>query len=439
MAKEELIEEQTQIILSLLRKSVDRDSFNTELEAIPKLKLEALENALKISRSERLSSENIETLNIAVIDKRIGDVKDRPLARKGLKADGMSAGTLVTKLKSPEEELTAKHNTIWVKKQGRAAEKDDDDIFDGKGEVVCEYIGTNLANLVLTMDSLSPKVRLHQESDQITLMSKYLHSFKTIQDFKLEAARDRKKIEKFNLKDQDYQGFGSIFAASYLVGDPDVNAGNIGFIEINGGRFLARIDFGKALSYNAHLNNNNKIDADYVYDNNLQSVDDYKNDILKFGTKASPLYDSKMFKGLEFAAEVAEVSTKINENEIKIVLDRSIDNLEKAYGTNFLNDPEISFCLRRRMGFENNKSLSEATFKEKIVSNIMEQKVQLREMARKAVEEIFPQHSDKALDTYIASSTNVGVDYVKFIQIMSSTPSPIDFNDSKQFKKRLFK
>ena len=87
------------------------------------------------------------------------------------------------------------------------------------------------------------------EGEEVFPLSKYLPNFKTVADLKFEAMRT--KSPGFHLKDKEITGVGTMFATSFLTGDTDPNAGNIGLVS---GKKMARIDFGKALSFNARLN-----------------------------------------------------------------------------------------------------------------------------------------------------------------------------------------
>ncbi len=507
MATPEIIAEQAAKIIELIREDLPPKEFDTQLAAIPKLNHQALFSALKILRSDKLNYPNIDILNRVSIESRIGDVKERPVVKLEKNTQGMSESLVVKKGLHQSEEKSAKHDNKWQKKLGTPVDIEDQDLFDGKGENVCEYLGTNLANLTLPMDELSPKLRLLREGEEVFPISKYLPNFKTVQDLKLDAMRDKKpKNREFNLKDKEITGFGNMFATSFLTGDTDPNAGNIGLVN---GKKMARIDFGKALSFNARLNPklteiddnasefsdtegdiNSSLDgtdeeymsfddgpildfstkksvidddnssvssdeddersstssddsderssvsseddiADYIYDQGEQTAEGYKQDLLTIESNGTYLYDKSMFESLDFAGEVAETAAKVNQADIEIVLNKTMSNLKEAYGDDFLSDPEISNCLKKRMDLPTDAELTEEIVKTKIITSMMGAKEQLHNLAVKEISAIFPTHPEEALSAYAQAREDKGINYNKFIEILKT--KGVDFENADHF------
>lgn len=290
---------------------------------------------------------------------------------------------------------------------------DETEYFDGKGEDLSEVLGTNIALLFLEKEKQAPKVRLLKEGEDIWVMSKFIEGFQNLYQYTLDKNRENGTKEK--LYPYPPTGLGSIYAASYLVGDTDFfNGGNVGLVN---GATLARVDFGKALSFE-----------------DLDEADAIQDKIDKMSPK---VFNSKAFKSLDFAGELAATTNKLNIGDVKEIIQLSIVNFKKAYGEDFLNDPEINIPLKRRLGFKASEELTEESLTKKICDNMQERSIKLHNLSQSIMDEIFPQRGEIALAAYQESIHNNKINYIDFMQKLKA--KGLDFTDPSHVNIKLAK
>lgn len=217
-------------------------------------------------------------------------------------------------------------------------------------------------------------------------------------------------------------GFGECFATSFLLGDIDMNMENIGVIKEGGREFFARIDFGKALSYNAHINDEGTLE----YNAKLATLSEFTEEIQD--TYTDYLY------GIDFAGEILFTIAKFDSIKIEKSLKIIIQNLKEAYGDNFLENPEIGEALRRRMGFKADEMLSEETIKNKLINNMTILSASLNEMAEIEMKKIFPHNPKIALQAYKESYIGGNINYGVFAAKLKE--KGIHLGDAEQFKSK---
>lgn len=509
--KESLILKQTKLILNLMKQNLPPKEFKDKLDAIPKLKHQALKNALETTKlSKDSAAKNLPYLNSKTLEKGVGEVKKEnsshnPFYSSGSKNIGVSPGHQAKKSIKEGELETQKHRNTWFAKQGATAETaivDDDDFssddssdysdhednlqyqqysptnqpklfnrergyslssddssddesdissnegdssvdsfdfldettlasessgrrspqylgnrdedieyYDGKGEDVSEMLGTNLSHLYLDSERESPKIRILLENDKTSIVSKGLKNYKDYYEYQSEIERDRRFGRE--VKDPYISGFGKCFATSHLVADPDMNATNIGFITEGKNKIFARIDFGKALSYQE-----------------IVTSEQFENHLISLPPKA---YSKRMFQGIDFAGEIESTISKFDKSDVEEVIGFTIKNLREAYGENFLNDPEIRDPLKRRMGVSIEEELTEELIKKRICNNMQNICTDLHNTAEKKMQEIFPIHPSAALNSYKDSMVNGKIDYGKFTSQLEK--SGVDFKNPEHFNK----
>ncbi len=503
-SKEELISEQTNIILNLIEQNLPAREFKEKLDDIPKLKLQALKNALETTKTKKNTSQNLSYLNRKKLEKDVGEVKKEksghnPFYSSGAKDYGVSPGNKAKKSIKQGEQEKEKHKNIWFAKQGATADtaigEDDDylsdgstdysddesyisqsqehspfiqsnlfnrsrsyslssdddssddesDIsyndefnsldrttlpsessnrstpntiegdeeniehYDGKGEDVSEILGTNLSHLYLDSERESPKIRILVENEKTSVVSKGLKDYKDYYEYKSELERDRRFGRK--VEEPYISGFGKCFATSYLVADPDMNATNIGFLTEGNNKTFARIDFGKALSYQS-----------------IGTSNQFEDRLLNLTPRS---YTEKMFQGIDFAGEIEATASRFDQSNTEAVIEFTMKNLREAYGNEFLNNPEISEPLKRRMRFSPEEELTEESIKRRVCHYMQNSCVNLRNMAESKMQEIFPSHPRDALDAYKESMVNGKIDYGKFMTQIEK--KGVDFKNPDHF------
>lgn len=511
--KEELILEQTKTILDLIDQNLPSRDFKEKLDAIPKLKLQALKNALETTKATKKgsTSQNLPYLNSKTLEKGVGEVKreeagHNPFYSSGTKDYGVSPGNKAKKSLKEGEIEREKHKNIWFAKQGATADTaigDDDDYssegsneytddednlysfdqsnflnrdrsyslssvnssddessissddesyissedeldifdrttlpsesserispstvdgdeesidhYDGKGEDISEILGTNLSHLYLDSEKESPKIRILVENDQTSVVSKGLKGYKDYYEYKSELERDRRFGRK--VEEPYISGFGKCFATSYLVADPDMNATNIGFLTEGKDKTFARIDFGKALSYQS-----------------IGTSNQFEDRLLNLTPRS---YTEEMFQGIDFAGEIELISSKFDQSNTEEVIGFAMKNLREAYGNDFLNNPEIEAPLKRRMGFTPEEELTEESIKKRICHNMQNSCVELSNMAEQKMQEVFPSHPREALDAYKEAMVNGKIDYGKFVSRLEKRG--VNFRDPEHFNEPMAK
>ena len=330
-----------------------------------KISLDSIESALEYRDFRRIVLENV------YLEKKIGVIKERPFEYYGDKEGGVNPGELVTKVKQSNDDVNIKkHKNIWLKKEATI------------GESVCEYIGSNLINHF--MQDNSPKVRLSLEEDEseVFILSKYIHNFSALSSFPKE---DRAEVIS------RAKGFTSFFAYNVLIGDYDVNSGNIGIRRDDDLKdYIAKVDNGESLSYNVNrpIPGQSRLSEDI----SLKSAQNYKTQML---ASMPLLYKDTMFSGLDFAGELYSFTHDLNLRMIEKIIELSLDNLQYVYGEDVLQNPEVEGELEVRMRLS--PPINAEILKNKIIENIVRLKDNLQEIAVIEMEKIFPMHPNQAI------------------------------------------
>ena len=231
------------------------------------------------------------------------------------------------------------------------------------------------------MPDTSPKVRLHQDpkTGKVTVLSKFMDNFNPIKDNK-----DYTNFQK------NPKGFGKFFAVNLLLGDYDPSAENTGITSTDGP--LTRIDFGQALSYNFHA------DDDFAgIQNTPQTAEGFKAGmmkIIKSREDSTKIYPEEMFQGIDFAREINDAANDIDPEKMRLAIKLSLANLKKAYGDDFLKDEDLKKAFVNRLGIDRNTELTEELIENTIVSNVTKLQSQLKKMAHKEVARLM----DKAIE-----------------------------------------
>lgn len=139
-SKDELILEQTRIILDLMDQNLPTSEFKERLDSIPRLKLQALKNALETTKqSKEYTSQNLSYLNSKKLEKDVGVIKKEgsdysPFYSSGSKDYGVSPGNKAKKTIKQGEQETEKHKNIWFAKQGATADTAMGDDYDSSSD-----------------------------------------------------------------------------------------------------------------------------------------------------------------------------------------------------------------------------------------------------------------------------------------------------------------
>ncbi len=372
IAREELLLKQAESMLAIIEKHASVPGVLKQKLEQAKIKPDAMEMAINYIKENNIniSKASLEVIDDIYLSRTIIPPKARPVTLKGSKISGGTTGRLVTKIANKitdfDESKLLKLQHTWMEKVGG-------NDAGGKGEEVCEYIGTNLVNQV--MGKNSPKFRLYKDANgNIKLMSKFIPKFKTIYD--------REDDGLLPVDTTKAKGFASFFAANILAGDYDVHGGNVGFTtDENGNHHWARIDNGRALSYNTERDFTKGI---YGYTNlpTPQTAEGFKKTMLSVNMPNATYYPETLFEGINFACELNTEAEKVDINKFRKVIKLSIDNLKIAYGNNFLDIPEINTELKERMGFAASDRLTEKLIEDKVIENITNLKAELKEIAQ---------------------------------------------------------
>lgn len=335
------------------------------------LKPDAIKLLLK--KAAKLPPETISILKDISLERTIVAPKvNRTREKIGDKTQGITEGGIVRKkAKNDQDKNILKQNKkIMLKNSSK------DEGLEG-GEV-CEYIGSNLANIYLP--EASAKFRLYVDKDsqgkteKISVASTFIDKFQTVHDNWDEQGKDVGD----NRLTKDAKGFAQFFAANALIGDYDIHGGNIGAAETpDGTKKWARIDIGRGLSYN--------VDADWRTRTLKQTHTPKTVELLKERMiQAEPAtYKESLFKGADFSLELNQAAQNVNENQTRKVIQLSMKNLKKAYGDDFLKNPNVKKELCYRMGFNPKVKLTERLIEDTVVKNTLDLKNQLKEMALK--------------------------------------------------------
>ncbi len=408
LAREALLLKQAEHMLTIIEKYADTPIVLEQELKQEKIKPDAMEMVINYIKENNINipKDSLKIVEDIYLTHTIIPPKARPVIKIGKKPGGLAAGRLVTKVAKNSDDLDqskeSKLQNTWMEKSGS-------NDGGGKGEEVCEYIGTNLVNQV--MGKNSPKFRLYKDADgNVKLMSKFIPKFQTIYD------REDNHLPPIDTTKA--QGFASFFAANILAGDYDVHGGNVGFTtDENGNHHWARIDNGRALSYNTERDFTR---GGYGYTNlaTPQTVEGFKQTMLSVNSTSTTYYPESLFEGINFACELNTEADKVDINKYSTVIKLSMDNLKIAYGDDFLNIPEINKELKERMGFAASDILTEKVIEDKVIENITKLKAELKEMAKlefgKALMNI-PNAIDK----------NGIIDYKKVLTSLSPRPNDL--------------
>lgn len=354
-------------------------------------------DAFKLALANNFFSDEIyNAIKNVYIERKIGSIKTRDLEKSREKTTGNSYGNIVKKTNSSQNDIMnniAKYNHEWMQKTSVGRFK--------TGEIagnVREYIASNLINQI--MEDTTPKIRLHvSEEGEVTILSKYLDNFQTFKDL-LNA--ERKEIVK------NAKNFANFFVGNLLVGDWDLNSGNVGFIESeDGNKNLARIDLGLALFYSP----TNRAPFE------LMEEMQYKG-----------YFSEENFTNLEFLTSLLLEKGNIDLDAIKKTLSLSFRNLRSAYGDDFLQEQTINKDLKRRLMIDKETFLTEELISKKIVNNIEDALDQVIGFVIEKAEEVFPIHSHEALDECIELKANYGhIDYALLLKNLKEKCPDFDY------------
>ena len=375
-------------------------------------KPKAYEGALTYIKEHRYPSYYYQAIENAYLKTKIGEVKHRPIIYEGNKPDGVTDGILVKKFpKNSKDSNILKHKNIWLKKNGGAG-------GGGLGEEACEYIGTNVTNLI--MGKNSPKLRLYEDEDgSISLMSKFIPNFTTLRNIRADIRNEKLKKAK---------GFANFFVANVITGDYDFHSGNVGIRkDENRNNYIARIDNGRAFSYH--------IKRDFTLGTRSfvaipQTATDIKNTMLGI----SNIYSPEMFQGIDFAGDLYQASANISTSRIRKVIRLSIDNLKAAYGEDFLSNEEIKNQFIQRLGIPVGTTLTKEYIEDRIIENTTRLKAELQEMAMSEMTKIFPSHPMQAINSYIVSKRDDDtIDYNNFFKALKIEAPDFDIHKPNHF------
>lgn len=346
----------------------------------------------------------------AYLYSKIGHLKNRDLKYVGDKIGGITSGAQVKKLRIEDDVNIKKHSNVWLQKTGAS--------IAGIGEDVCEYIGTNIMNEL--MGSNSPKVRLHEnENRNITILSKFIENFDILEG--------KRTLESRSLI-QSSENFAEFFVANALLGDYDIHAGNVGIKTDNNKHYIARIDNGRALSYYAHVG---VIENRIYFNKIIQDANEFKQIMLD-----RQIYSEEMFQGIDFATNVNISLEKVDFDSINSIIEISILNLEDAYGSNFLDNLQISSQLKRRLGINKDQQLTDDLLKSSIIDNMRIMHDSLYDLAALEMSKFFPSHPEAALEKCSAMRFNnsAPIDYVQLLENLQNEIPNFDPRNENHFR-----
>ncbi|MEK6734147.1 MAG: hypothetical protein AABY27_03480, partial [Pseudomonadota bacterium] len=289
------------------------------------------------------------------ISKIVGTIKRRSLNYAEIEGweKGVSDSHLVKKSVEGGDPNAQKFINIWIQKSLGPDAPD-------PSEHVCEYIGSNMMRLLRHENS--PKFRIYADDQNITVTSKFIPRFES---FNKKNAAAKEKLIK------EGKGFANFLASSIICGDYDLHGDNVGSrTDENGELHWAGIDHGRALSYFMKMDFNPPKSLTPIQDPN--SAKDF------IAGMDRNIYPKELFKGLNFACELANELNHIDEDKLKKVATASLDALKRAYGEKFLENIEIENNLREKLGIGRNKPLSIETIEEEIINNIKRLKDELQ-------------------------------------------------------------
>lgn len=445
MTKEKITEEERENYRSKLKKRTKEQKLkildiinenNNDLDSLQeklsqsKFKPEAYTSVINDlnKQDETPNPDLLKILHQEKINSKIKPVKHNSLDSIGKKQAGMQDGGLVSK--STVGKQSAKHTNTWIKKTGIIPEGYENTGLEGKGEQVCEYLGTNLFSEV--MGNNSPKIRLHKDKEgNVSILSKFINDakgdgFQTIEDIVRNS--DSNKSIKDILREENasqVQGMGKLITSNILFADYDVHGGNVGIKtdQKDGSRHWTRIDNGKALSYNAQMDFRK---GGAKFSDRPQTAKGFMETM-----RSTNEYPDELLTGLDFADDLAREASAANIDNLKHTIKRSIEVLKEAYGDDFLKDPEVNHSLRKRMGFKEDEPLTEESLENKITGNISRLQSELKEISREEFKSLFPKNPDGAAKAYSDARSEGKLDNDKFLSNLKN--NNIDVTNGENF------
>ncbi len=369
--RQQLVTSQANELIKAIRDGLSPEELQDILER-KKLKPEALKIAMDDCKVNGVVVPEI--IEDYYIDRTIVPLKTRPIEFFANKTEGKTRGQIIRK--APRDNSKGlKYQNNWMNKVGH------NDPELAPGMAACEYISTNLLNQI--MGENSPKFRLHKiQQGEVTILSKFIPGFVTLSE-------QKKRAHALDLG--EIKGFSNFFAANALIGNADLNRGNVGIrTDDNGNKFFATIDTGVALYYSNFQDEQNKAD-----------IQSFKSSLLKM----KDIYSESLFHGDNFANELFTTLNDIDLTRTRKIISKSIQNLKEAYGYDFLKNPKVNRLFKARLGMTNEQSLTEESLKNKIVENMISVKEKLLDMSQNIYLESFVQNFKDC----IANSVDVTV------------------------------
>lgn len=357
--REREIQQQLSVLKEIIHAKKDNpqalhDAINNNLKSY---KSDALELAYNYMRENNYDHESAIVVGKLFHTRMIGEVKiDRDLHYEGRKESGSTTGGRYKKNAKNDQDINElKQDKTILLKQAQPE--------DGKGEEICEYLGSNLA-IAMMGSKLSPKIRLHKRGDENHIASTFIKGFKTFAD---------------KVSSKGATGFGRFLAREYIIGNIDLNLGNVGITDIDGKRHWTGIDDGFAFCYSKKAN--------------LEQT------IGRLQLSSEDVYHPDLFKGAEFACDLNNAVKDVDLDIMRHIIKESMKNLKIAYGEHFLEDEKISQTLCQRMGLK--PPLTEKIIEENIIQNIKDRTAELQKHASKtaalAIDEALKTNDTKSM------------------------------------------
>lgn len=422
------LEVQKEAILDIIRHNAENFTQLEEALAEIKVKPQAVIAVLD-EHSRQFSPEVIAALHHKRITTHIGGVKTRELVIAGEKTAGTSEGRLVQKALLEEEVATAKHENTWMQKNGplirleKGAAK-----TINRAEEICEYIGANLMyEIYAQMGRIecSPKIRLHKNTENnVTLLSRFIPNFSTIRELRARGKYDT--AEKHKAK-----GFALFFIANLLVGDYDLYGANVGFRKVNGKKYWARVDLGRSLSYYAGRSEDRY--GQIGFTSEPYSVTGFSF-LMYSNNRGKALYEPTDFYSFEFGCELLRIENALDTSHFEFILKQTFRNIREAYGDGWLQEKSVVKVFSRGMRLSG--ELTEEVVIDRILSNINNLREGLQKKGREKVVEIFPHHTDLAIEAYNACANEDGWDSASFFNQLTAVG--VDIADRENFNLKRF-
>ena len=152
--KNKIIADQTAIMLALIENNesdidiLKERILNHKYAESKSLKPAAIKLAIQHIKDdpEKFPPEIAKMMDHILIERNIGKVKDRELERTGDKTEGQAGGNLARKVPKNNERSGPKHERTHMQKDAEFILSPGE--YD-KGEIACEYIGSQMANILI--------------------------------------------------------------------------------------------------------------------------------------------------------------------------------------------------------------------------------------------------------------------------------------------------